>query len=160
LNGQSGADSSLHTSGSCSGLTLAGGSAGSNSTCSTGNGFAGGSSVCPVYNMFTFSGTQEQYTTPTSNGNGRGGFDWSVDQQSQSFCGHATESGWPSNIQAHDGADGDPGADGTGASGGTGAPFSSRFGSLQGGRWIGSPNRAAAGATGGTAKGGGGGGAG
>ncbi|MFT3835984.1 MAG: MopE-related protein [Myxococcaceae bacterium] len=160
VNGINGLASDLHTSGTCSGASRSGGSGGKNSSCTGADGFAGGNAVCPTYNMTTFTGTQEQYTSPTSNGNGRGGWDWTFDSQSGNFCGHATESGWPSNIQAHEGADGAPGNDGTGGTAGAGAPSLARFGSVVGGRWVSSPNKATGGNTGGTAVGGGGGGSG
>ena len=158
LNGTSGFDSGRVGS-ICSGFSQVGGTGGVNSLCATGNAPAGGGVVCPVFNWVSVTGAQAQYTT-TANGNGLGGYDWSFDTQSGTFCAHATESGFPSSIQDHVGHDGAAGADGLSGSGGAGAPASARHGSFFGSRWVRAPSGGGAGSLGSVAKGGGGGGAG
>jgi hypothetical protein len=162
LNGAIGLDSTFFGSGSCqTGTTRAGGLGGVNGTCAAATATAGGAVVCPVYAFGTHQGQEQQYEAPPlGSRNGRGGWDWSYDTLSGNQCGHVTESGWPSAIQSHDGADGLQGADGTGGQGGAGAPAAARFGSVLNGRWVAAAARAGAGAGGATAEGGGGGGAG
>ncbi len=160
LNGSPGVDSRRINGSMCSsGFNAAGGVAGVNATCAGSNGGTGGSVVCPSYVMATFTGAQQQHVMPT-NGNGAGGFDWSFDSMSGGGCMHVTESGFPTNIQTHDGQDGRPGADGTSGSGGATAMTASRHGTVVGGAWVASSLRPAAGAGGLAGRGGGGGGAG
>jgi hypothetical protein len=161
LNGARGTNSQRFDFGSCTAANnRVGGAAGTNPTCSTGNGGAGGSVVCPVYTFAGNQGQEQQYAAGPGVRNGRGGWDWSFDTMSGGGCNHVTESGFPSNIQQHDGEDGRQGADGQGGPGGTGSPASARYGSLSGGRWVVSPTAASAGGGGLVAQGGGGGGAG
>ncbi len=161
LNGAAGRDSRFVQNQFCNAtFHLAGGLGGANTSCAGSNGFAGGNVVCPTYNMATFTGAQQQHLSPTANGNGAGGFDWSFDQMSGGGCSHVTESGFPSNIQTHDGADGRPGADGVGGTGGAAASTVGRHGTVVGGVWVVSSFRASNGTLGGTGLGGGGGGAG
>jgi hypothetical protein len=158
LNGSAGTDSSFSTSTCSASFNHAGGNGGANGTCAGANGNKGGNAVCPSYDMSTFHGVEQQFTTGGLDG--PGGFDWSYDNMSGFMCAHVTESGWPTMIQSHDGIDGLPGPDGTGGTGGVGAAASSRFGSISGGAWVASPAKASSGGAGNTAKGGGGGGSG
>lgn len=160
LDGFGGIDSTFSGSGNCpNGLTRQGGGAGTNASCSA-NGSAGGNAVCPSYVMATFTGAQQAYVSPAPGvREGRGGWDWSFDSMSGVQCSHVTESGWPSSIQAHDGADGLPGADGTRGNAGVGAGARARHGSFVSGGWV-AASGAVGGGAGGTAQGGGGGGAG
>lgn len=153
--------SSLRATGACIGVTRAGGAAGANPQCPSANGLRGGASVCPVFNWGSnpVQGRQQEYTS-TANGNGLGGYDWSFDSASGVFCSHVTESGFPSNIQNHEGKDGAAGSDGAHGSGGQGAPAAARFGTLVNGRWAASASGATAGTGGVPGKAGGGGGAG
>jgi hypothetical protein len=161
LNGTRGVNSVFFNSGSCTvGNQRAGGVAGTNTTCGTANGGTGGAVICPVYTFAGNQGQQQQYSNATAGPrNGRGGWDWTFDTISGPGCNHVTESGWPSNIQQHDGEDGKQGADGSGGQGGAGAPTARRFGSVVNGQWSAAPP-AAGGLSGLTAEGGGGGGAG
>jgi hypothetical protein len=162
LNAAGGIGSDFFGSGFCNaGNNRSGGAAGTNPSCSSANGRAGGNVVCPSYSFVNNQGQQQQTVAPGPlSRDGRGGWDWSFDSMSNFGCDHVTESGWPSMIQQHDGADGKAGADGLGGTGGAGAPVISRHGSIVGGRWVGAPASAAAGTAGGLAEGGGGGGAG
>ncbi len=147
--------------GSCPASTnRAGGAGGQNFQCGA-NGNGGGSVTCPAFNWSTtpVQGAQAPYP-PGSPLDGEGGFDWSYDSQSNSNCGHVTESGFPSNIQTHDGHNGKAGPDGQSGQGGAGAPARARFGSTAGNRWVPSSFGAAGGLGGVAAQGGGGGGAG
>ncbi len=162
LNGAAGADSQFFNFGTCSPANhRTGGPAGLNGTCGGSNGGAGGDVVCPTYAFAGNQGAQQMYVSPGPGvRNGRGGWDWSFDTMSGPQCGHVTESGFPVNIQPHDGDDGRPGPEGQGGSGGTAAPVAARTGSFQGGRWVASPARASSGQAGLLGLGGGGGGAG
>jgi hypothetical protein len=164
LNGVAGIDSTFFPSGSCfGGSARPGGVPGTNVSCGspTTNGTGGGGVVCPVYTFTGFQGSQQAWTAlPVGARQGRGGWDWSFDSMSEPRCGHVTESGWPSAIQPHDGADGLPGADGVPGSAGAGAPSRARNGSVVNGVWVAAPAAAAAGTAGVIAQGGGGGGAG
>jgi hypothetical protein len=162
LNGARGANSVFfQVSSGCTGANQrVGGAAGVNTVCGSATGGTGGGVVCPVYAFAGNQGQQQQYVAPPmGDRNGRGGWDWSFDTLSGSGCGHVTESGWPSNIQQHDGEDGKQGGDGSGGQGGAGAGAAARFGSIVNGRWVASLT-ASAGQGGLTALGGGGGGAG
>ncbi|MFL5320978.1 MAG: hypothetical protein ACJ790_15045 [Myxococcaceae bacterium] len=161
LNGLSG-QNEFRQSGACAGITNLGGTRGANSQCPIGNGFTGGNAVCPVFSLTPpVQGQEQAYAQPTSNGNGRGGWDWGFDAVfTGQPCGHVTESGYPSAIQSHDGRNGEAGADGASGTSGTGATSTARHGSVSGGVWTASPFNAKAGGAGGTALGGGGGGAG
>ncbi len=159
LNGKPGIDALRVPGGTCTAaFNHAGGGAGLNATCPVGNADVGGNAICPQYNVPMFQGTEEQF--PVGGNDGRGGWDWTFDSMSGQMCDHVTESGWPTNIQSHDGLDGNPGVDGTGGTGGTGAAAPSRFGSIVGGVWSTSPAKGILGGSGGTAHGGGGGGSG
>ena len=162
LQGARGINSQFFPSGTCSAANhRAGGTPGVNVQCAGANATAGGSVVCPVYTFAGNQGQQQQYVNPPmTSRDGRGGWDWSFDTMSGFSCSHVTESGFPVNIQQHDGDDGKPGADGMGGTGGVGAGALARFGSISGGRWVASPTGATLGGAGGTAQGGGGGGAG
>ncbi len=166
LDGVAGINSNFFMNGACGpGNVRAGGTAGTNSSCSAAvpsvNGTAGGGAVCPSYNFSGNQGVQQAWTAlPAGARQGRGGWDWSFDSMSGNGCSHVTESGWPSMIQPHDGADGLPGADGLAGSAGSGAPARARTGSVVNGVWVASPNGAESGTSGIVAQGGGGGGAG
>jgi hypothetical protein len=161
LNGGNGLDSGRAPGACPAGLSRLGGSGGFNTTCATGTASGGGSVGCPSFNWAAIpvQGAQVQYTS-SLNGNGLGGWDWSFDSQSSFGCNHATESGFPSNIQDHNGRAGAAGADGLSGSGGAGAPVVARHGSFVAGQWVPSPSVAGAGGPGLVAKAGGGGGAG
>lgn len=139
--------------------TRQGGAAGVNTQCAAANGATGGMVVCPVFDWSTTTGNQQQYP-PSMSLNGEGGRDWSYDKQSLSVCGHVTESGFPSNIQSHDGRDGSAGPDGPSGTGGVGAGSRASAGSVSANRWVPSPFSSAGGSAGANALGGGGGGAG
>ncbi len=162
LDGQGGGDQTRHV-GLCSGINRPGGAPGQNAQCGAAgaNGAAGGGVGCPQFDWSAMPVQGSQAPFPPGSGrNGEGGFDWSFDTQSGGTCSHVTESGFPSNIQTHDGRNGLGGLDGSSGSGGTGAPARARFGSFQNGQWRASPFTATDGSVGGTAEGGGGGGAG
>ncbi len=164
LDGVKGIDSVFFMNGSCfAGNARAGGQAGTNASCGSPstNGTFGGGVVCPTYTFAGNQGAQQAWVgLPAGSRQGRGGWDWSFDTMSGFQCSHVTESGFPSTIQPHDGADGLPGADGLSGSAGTGAPPLARNGSVVNAVWVAAPGGAAAGTTGGVAEGGGGGGAG
>ncbi len=150
----------LRLSGNCSGTERAGGSAGVNADCSGSNGNPGGTTFCPQFdwNSYPYHGAQVQYGSDAG-GNGLGGHDWSFDYMSGSSCSHATESGYPTEIELNVGQDGQDGADGTNGQGGAGG--SGRYGSISGASWVAAPDGAGTGtpgADGGIAGGGGGGG--
>ncbi|MBK7862215.1 MAG: hypothetical protein IPJ65_27135 [Archangiaceae bacterium] len=156
LNGASGAGSRFIMNQTCNpSFNTVGGSGGLNSSCAGSDGLTGGNVVCPSYDMATKVGAEQAYVSPT-NGNGAGGFDWSFDMMSGGMCSHVTESGFPTNIQPHDGADGKPNADGTGGVGGAGAASSSRHGTVVNGVWTASSFRPTVGTAGVLGKGGGG----
>lgn len=158
LDGSPGLDH-IRLDGTCpAGTWRPGGAGGVNMFCAQGNAPAGGSVGCPVFNMNTFQGQQAQYTGATVF-NGAGGWDWSFDWMSDMSCSHVTESGWPSDIQNHNGQDGQNGDDGTVGPGGLGC--TRRFGSvvLATGVWVPASN-AQAGESGATGRPGGGGGGG
>ncbi len=165
LNGTNGQNGGSQRAPCPFGFGRPGGVGGVNNSCSGANAMPGGSIVCPSFNWNSnpISGAQTPYP-PGSGLNGQGGRDWSYDRGSlpngANSCSHVTESGFPSNIQSHDGQDGQAGGDGNIGSGGSGAPARSRFGSISGGRWVPSPTRAGAGTAGGFGEAGGGGGAG
>jgi hypothetical protein len=162
LDGQDGIDAHRYT-GSCGGLSEDGGSGGQNSSCPGANANSGGGVVCPQFtwssNPYTspHQGAQAEYAS-NAGGNGLGGYDWSFDDISGSSCSHATESGWPINMQARNGQDGFPGDDGDHGSGGGGCD--GRYGSIAAGGWTVSPAAAAGGGVGQAGDAGGGGGAG
>jgi hypothetical protein len=161
LNGQRGADAQWAPNGICGpAQQRSGGSAGANQECVDGNANPGGGVVCPVYNFMGNIGQQQAYPSMLGSRNGRGGFDWSFDDLSGPGCSHVTESGFPVNIQPHDGDDGVPGAPGVSGLGGPGAGTVARHGSFVNGLWVAAPTSARAGSRGGTAQGGGGGGGG
>ncbi len=167
LDGTAGINSTFFMNGTCAALNnRPGGVAGLNGTCggtpgATVNGSTGGGVVCPSYAFVGNQGVQQAWVAlPVGARQGRGGWDWSFDSMSGFQCGHVTESGFPSTIQPHDGADGLPGADGVPGSAGAGAPARARSGSIVNGVWVASPTGAAAGTEGIGAQGGGGGGAG
>lgn len=161
LNGARGLDSQFFPGGNCTAANQrSGGNAGVNVQCPAGNGTQGGNVVCPVYTFMGNQGQQQMYVAPgPTSRNGRGGWDWSFDSLSGFGCSHVTESGFPTNIQQHDGEDGKQGADGSGGAGGAGAAAAARHGTIVSGRWAAAPG-AVSGAAGGIAQGGGGGGAG
>ncbi|MBL8953725.1 MAG: hypothetical protein JNK82_23320 [Myxococcaceae bacterium] len=160
LNGSAGVDSRFVQNQMCNAsFHAAGGSPGLNGSCAGANGGTGGAVVCPAYNMGTFTGAQQQYVMPVA-GNGAGGFDWSFDSQSGGGCSHVTESGFPSNIQTHDGEDGRPGSDGVGGIGGLAGAQAARHGTVVNGTWVASSFKPGAGVLGVTGQPGGGGGAG
>ena len=162
LNGQRGINSAFFPNSACSPINnRSGGAAGTNASCIGANGTPGGNVVCPSYNFVGNQGMEQMYVTPLPGSReGAGGFDWSFDNLSGNGCSHVTESGFPTNIQQHDGEDGKQGGDGSGGVGGPGAATRARFGSFVGGRWVAATVTAAAGQVGLTAQGGGGGGAG
>ncbi|MDP3151684.1 MAG: MopE-related protein [Archangium sp.] len=162
LNGQRGTNSNFFANGMCAAVNHRnGGVAGTNGTCTGANGTPGGNVVCPVYTFAGNQGAQQMYQSPMpTSRDGAGGFDWSFDNLSSPGCNHVTESGFPTSIQQHDGADGKQGGDGSGGVGGPGAATRARFGSIGSGRWVAATIAAAAGQAGLTAQGGGGGGAG
>ncbi len=161
VDGKAGVDSAFFATGQCTAANVrAGGLPGTNPTCAN-NGTAGGGVICPVYTFLGNQGAQQAHTAlPAGARQGRGGWDWSFDSMSGTTCSHVTESGFPSTIQPHDGADGLPGADGVAGSAGAGAPVRARSGSVVNGVWVAAPMGAAAGTAGLLAQGGGGGGAG
>ncbi len=163
LDGRPGRDgqrlSGMFTNGCPAGRENPGGAGGTNAQCPQSDGNPGGTTVCPVFdwNLDPVRGSQAEYTSG-ADGNGLGGFDWSFDWMSSSTCSHATESGYPTDIQlnvAQDGADGQDGASGQGGAGGSG-----RYGSVSAYRWCASPDSALAGTDGLRGEGGGGGGGG
>jgi hypothetical protein len=135
-----------------------GGFGGVNYFCNGSNGNLGGTTVCPQFDWGAdpVQGTQAQYLT-NADGNGLGGYDWSFDD-SGDYCSHATESGFPTDIQSNvgqDGSDGLDGASGLGGAGGLG-----KYGSILNGKWIAADLEASSGALGDDGQGGGGGGGG
>ena len=157
LDGASGLNG-MRSYGTCSNDQRPGGSGGTNPQCAT-DGQPGGTTVCPQFDWdaYPYQGAQAQYISQAG-GNGPGGFDWSFDWMSGSGCSHATESGYPTEIQLNvgqDGADGTDGNNGQGGQGGTGS-----YGSFSGSAWVPAPDSAAAGTAGGEGSGGGGGGGG
>ncbi len=162
LNGATGINSRFFGSGNCSATNnQAGGAAGSNAQCAAGSANRGGNVICPVYAFALSQGDEQEYVSPLpSTRNGRGGWDWSFSPLSGSGCAQVRESGYPSAIQAHDGADGAQGPDGSGGLGGSGAVAIARHGSISMGQWVTAPVKASAGLGGAVALGGGGGGAG
>ncbi|MGA9523240.1 MAG: MopE-related protein [Myxococcaceae bacterium] len=165
LNGRNGQNGGAQRAPCPAGFGRPGGVGGVNSSCSAASAIPGGSIVCPSFNWNSnpISGAQTQY--PAGSGlNGQGGRDWSFDQMSFSngldSCSHVTESGFPSNIQSHDGQDGEAGADGNVGTGGASAPARARFGTIVNGRWVPSPLKGTSGGGGGFGDAGGGGGAG
>lgn len=162
LDGRPGT-SSGRNSGYCpAGFQRAGGAGGNNAQCAGSSAPRGGNAVCPFFNWASVpvQGNQAEYLAPDGGTNGRGGWDWSFDLMSEFSCSHVTESGYPSNIQEHEGGDGLAGQDGTPGQGGSGPVPAARHGSVSGGKWVPSPWKAEAGSSGGHARGGGGGGAG
>ncbi|HOX44069.1 MAG TPA: MopE-related protein [Myxococcota bacterium] len=152
----------IRSFGACYGAGRQGGRAGGNSRCAEAAGRRGGGTSCPDFDWGSepVRGAQAEFASDVA-GDGLGGYDWSFDWMSGASCSHATESGYPSDIQLNVGQDGLDGRDGDGGLGGRGA--SGAAGSLRAGLWVPSPDRgAAAGATGlaGTGGGGGGGGGG
>ena len=153
----------LRMTGDCFNMSEAGGSGGTNSVCPSTNANPGGSVVCPE---FTWS--PDPYTTPHQGAhahyhsnignNGQGGYDWSFDDISGSGCSHATESGWPLNMQARNGQSGFPGPDGAHGNGGIGGEGA--YGSFQNGTWTASPLTSGEGTQGDSGQAGGGGGGG
>lgn len=162
LNGGVGLNSAFFANGMCTASNhQAGGVAGLNAQCPTGHANRGGNVICPVYQFAMSQGAEQEYVTPVpSTRNGRGGWDWSYSPLSGSGCSQVRESGYPSMIQAHDGADGAQGPDGAGGLGGAGAAAMARHGSIVNGRWAAAAVMAQAGLSGDVALGGGGGGAG
>ncbi|MBI3180776.1 MAG: hypothetical protein HYZ28_01395 [Myxococcales bacterium] len=162
LDGRTGLSSGRAAGNCVAGFMRLGGIGGTNASCPAANATRGGNGVCPVFNWSStpVEGNQQEYLAPDGGLSGRGGWDWSFDLLSGFSCSHVTESGFPSNIQDHDGRDGLAGADGQHGQGGAGAAASARNGSIASGRWVPSPFSARVGTAGLHAKGGGGGGAG
>ncbi len=162
LNGAVGVNSRFFSSGTCSvANNRAGGLGGTNAQCPSGDANRGGNVICPNYDFPNSQGDEQEYVAPApATRNGRGGWDWSFSPISGVGCAQVRESGYPSAIQSHDGADGAPGPDGAGGTGGAGATAAARFGSIVGGVWVAAPVVASAGLPGAVALGGGGGGAG
>ncbi len=162
LDGGDGVDARRYN-GACVNLSTAGGGGGSNPRCLGANGHPGGNVVCPAFTWSSdphsvpHQGAQAAYHDG-SDGNGLGGYDWSFDDWSTGSCGHATESGWPSDFQSRNGRNAEHGQDGRNGSGGAGC--GGRYGSVLAGQWVASPLRGTAGTGGQTGIGGGGGGAG
>ena len=163
LDGDDGRDgerrNGLFSNGCQQGSQNSGGAAGINSQCPVADGNPGGTTVCPVFDwgVNPVRGAQAQYTVDAG-GDGLGGFDWSFDEMSGESCSHATESGYPTDIQlnvGHDGRDGLDAANGPGGQGATG-----NFGSAALGLWVPAPADASAGTDGQNGNGGGGGGGG
>jgi hypothetical protein len=125
LDGEDGLDHERIFGPCSSTFSRPGGTGGSNARCATG-GRAGGGVVCPVFDWTAdpVRGDQAEFVTPVG-GDGEGGFDWSFDDISGPGCTHATESGFPSDIDPHSGADGADGSDGANGVDGAGcrAPF-------------------------------------
>ncbi|MDX9722025.1 MAG: MopE-related protein [Myxococcota bacterium] len=134
-----------------------GGPGGANSACPASSATRGGHSYCPVFDLNTNQGARAEYTS-SADKRGLGGYDWTFDFLSGVGCGHATESGYPSNPQSNVGLDGGDGLDGGNGSGGAGAV--GFVGSLRDGRWVASPLGAVDGISGTHGAAGGGGGAG
>ena len=145
--------------GPCPASTLAlGGTAGINGICLSSNGRSGGEARCPAFDWSSdpVRGTQAAFQAPTTAGDGQGGFHRSFDDLSGADCTHVTESGFPSDFQTHNGADGQDGADGSAGTDGLGCR--SLFGSFVVGEWT--PGSAVSGAPGTDGSRGAGGGAG
>jgi hypothetical protein len=160
LNGGAGLTSGFQNAPCPATLSRAGGAGGVNSVCTGASAAPGGSVTCPSFNWSLSPVRGKQAPYPAGGRNGVGGFDWSYDTSSGGACAHVTESGFPSDIQTHDGHTGDAGGDGTAGSGGSSAPLSARFGSILNTRWVPSTSVASAGTAGGSGEAGGGGGAG
>ena len=147
-------------SGVCPARTLVpGGVSGRNSRCGGVDGRAGGAADCPQFNWLSnpVRGTQANFIAPTVGGDGAGGFHRSFDDLSRSSCSHVTESGFPSDFQTHNGADGVDGSDGARGSDGLGCRAS--FGTLAADGWRpGAGRSGTAGVSGGHGGGGGAGG--
>ncbi len=129
LDGQSG-DPGRRQTGPCPGNAVAsGGAGGQNRACGAG-GRRGGEARCPVFDIERVPtvGAQAAHRAPTVGGDGEGGYDWSFDRLSGSSCSHATESGFPTQLQDHTGVDGRDGGDG--APGGEGSACTLAFGEL------------------------------
>lgn len=155
VDGRRGADG-RRIRGTCSaGTVVPGGTGGANSSCGA-QGRAGGSTGCPVFNQTTVRGEQVPHRSPTSGGDGPGGFHWTFDVLSGPSCSHLTESGFPSDVQDNNGLDGSDGADGANGSDAQGCLGA--FGRVVDGAWL--PSVASAGAPGGSGTPGGGGGGG
>ncbi len=163
LDGRAGRDGIRTTgqfpNGCPSGSSNPGGQSGLNTVCPQANGRTGGTTVCPVFHwdMNPVRGQQAQFTSEAQ-GDGLGGYDWSFDTISGAGCSHATESGFPSDIQLNVGHDGRDGLDGDNGQGGTGG--SGSYGSVSDGMWVASPRVATSGTSGMYGHGGGGGGGG
>jgi len=157
LDGADGRDHQRIFAACPTGFSRAGGRGGTNPSCRLVDGRDGGDVRCPVFDWDAspVRGEQAEFVVSTG-GDGAGGFDWSFDEISFAGCTHATESGFPSDIDPHngedgaDGADGATGVDGDGCRAAFGLPPSEGF----------RPASGAAGTPGGSGVGGGGGGAG
>jgi hypothetical protein len=159
VNGRPGLDG-RRRDGACTGPGHAGGQGGANTRCLEAAGRRGGNTRCPSFDWVSVPvrGAQAEYSSDAQ-GDGLGGYDWSFDRLSSFSCSHATESGFPTDIQLNVGQDGQDGRDGLNGQGGPGAVGT--VGSLQAGLWVPSPDRGAgAGGAGSLGTGGGGGGGG
>lgn len=147
---------SFRREGPCRNDYQAGGSAGVNRACPGANATAGGSTVCPNYDWLRHMGHHADYPDNTLN-RGIGGYDGSFDHLSGFDCTHATEAGFPTNIQNDVGEDGLFGT--TGANGKSGTGTKEAYGSIRSGAWV-AAKAAGAGTAGSYGAAGGGGGAG
>ena len=145
--------------GVCQNETLFGGAGGQNPACPAAAGRRGANTYCPQYDweVVPSRGAQAEFHNGDL-GDGLGGYDWSFDRFSGPSCSHATESGYPSDIQLNVGQDGRDGADGTAGPGGAGGKGS--WGSFYSGGWAASDQPAQGGGRGADGQGGGGGGGG
>ncbi len=124
LDGRDGLDHDQR-SGRCTTGSLPGGSGGRNPRCVVG-GSLGADATCPSFDFDAepVRGTRADFA-PATGLDGEGGFHWSYDEISGPGCTHVTESGFPSDIDPHNGEDGFDGADGTAGAAGLGCtdPF-------------------------------------
>ena len=163
LDGAAGRDGlrrdGLFSNGCPPGSSNPGGDAGDNPDCPQADGRPGATTVCPEFDWSAVPvrGVQADYHSQAG-GDGLGGYDWSFDDMSGQSCTHATESGYPSDIQLNVGQDGRDGQDGANGQGGVGSR--ARYGSMQADRWVPAPAGATAGGPGLPGDGGGGGGGG
>ncbi len=113
LDGQDGADLEAFNTRCPPNFRRAGGAGGRNAACGI-NGRKGGDSTCPTFDFSVdpVRGGQADFTNPVG-GDGAGGFHWSYDDISGASCSHVTESGFPSDIDEHNGEDGRDGTDGS-----------------------------------------------
>ena len=159
LDGTGGRDGERRPGTCPAGSARSGGAGGVNSSCNL-QGRVGGGTDCPVFDdtVTPVRGTQVPHVSPTSGGDGAGGFHWTFDRLSESTCSHLTESGFPSDIQDNNGQDGQDGSDG--ARGEDARGCTAWFGDVASGAWAAVDARDGVSGRAGQAGGGGGGGGG